>query len=355
MMKKSKDLLGLPLIRIADAKELGIIGGFVINPQQQSVDFLLLEQVEGEDLKGIPFGMIEGMGDFAVTVADDNQLINIMKVGLLKELIERKIQILGSKLISRKGMYLGEITECSIHEENGRILGLFYKSKEGEETSIQAEDILTIGEKVVIIKDTPKEEPRPEREVPREEKKDVVEELYLEEEKDQEEEKVLEEEEKIQEVVVEEEREIEEQVEEKEGKEERIKENLNKVIDGTEDTKEKVQEILRERGADVKEERVIIDKEEDSKKEESPAMDLKKPQETKRETTPRVEKPSDPARSIIERKRKELVGKTLIKDIKTDDGKMVARADTVITDEIYDKVQTMGYEVFIELATSVKD
>lgn len=338
-MKKSKDLLGLPLIRIADAKELGTIGGFVINPQQKSVDFLLLEKVEGEDLKGIPFGMIEGMGDFAVTVADDNHLINIMKVGLIRDLLEKKVELVGSKLISRKGMYLGEITECAIHEENGQILVLFFIDRAGEEASIQAEDILTIGERVVIMKDALVEEESPWREVTKEEKEDVIKALYEEEVVDEEEEQ--------------------EELEEEEVIEEEVEEQVKERVEAFGDTRREAQEVFDLEESKAPKEEVtreeVTREAEKGAKEEKPSMETEQPEVSSLETTTKIDRPSDPALSIIERKRKELVGKRLMKDIKTEDGQMVARADTVITDAIYDKVQGLGYEVFIELATSVKD
>lgn len=286
---KSKELLGLPLISIADAREVGTIGGLVINPQQKSVDLLLLEKKEGEDLQGIPFCLIEGVGDFAVTVTDSNLIINIMKIGLLKDLVEKEIRLVGSRLITNKGKYLGQVTECSLNAENGMLTELFYQEEEGEgELSIQAQEIVTIGQDVVIVsasKSSSTSKPQPKgRQFSSKERQEILQALTPSKEKEKPEKK-------------------EEEVPPPPVKEKPKKEYLER---------------------------------------EKP---ISSPQE----------EISDPAQSIIERKRDELVGKTLIKDIKTEEGQIIARADTVITHDIYNQIQGLGYEVFIEMATSVKD
>lgn len=302
-MIKSKDLLGLPLISIADAKEVGAIGGFIFNPEQKSVDFLLLEKKEGEDIKGIPYGMIEGVGDFAVTVTDSNLIINIMKVGLLKKLVEKEIRLMGSRLITNKGKYLGQVTEYSIDTETGVLGKLFYAEQTGKEESIEAQEIITIGQDVVIVSTPSTETRKKTREISSGEREEILRALSPQRERKEE---------------------VKVEKEEKEKKEEK-----------------------RETGQIVEEKTPPAPVEEEAQE--------SKEKERVVPVSPPKEETSDPAKSIIERKRNELVGKTLIKDIKTDEGRVIARADTVITNDIYNQIQELGYEVFIEMATSVKD
>ncbi len=55
-MKASAQIIGLPIISIADGMQIGAVKSFVINPDKGSIDFLTVEQEDVQlSLKAIPF------------------------------------------------------------------------------------------------------------------------------------------------------------------------------------------------------------------------------------------------------------------------------------------------------------
>ncbi len=277
---RSKDLIGLPLISIATADELGTVGEIVVNPGQKVVEFLLLERKENDEYTGIPFSQIKGIGDYAVTVKNKNVMIDVMKVGLLKEMIERDINLIGARIISDQGKLLGQVTEYSLELESGKLKDLYFENQDKKEATIEADSVVTIGKERIIVSEQ-------EKEVTVQKKTQPSSNIKTEKE------------------------EIQEKMQEK---------KLNKEQDTT--RKKEKKEADAEGGG-------VLGA---SKKEEE-----------------------DPAKAIISRKKQELLGKTLLKDIKTGDGRIVARKNEKITEELYSRVENLGYEVFIELATSVKE
>ena len=105
-MKKSKEIIGAPVISISEGIQIGSVKGLVVNPQQKNVEFLLLDELqEGKELKGLSFRSAEGVGEFAVTVQNSNVIVDLMKISLLKELVQKGIQVLGTKVVTRKGKF----------------------------------------------------------------------------------------------------------------------------------------------------------------------------------------------------------------------------------------------------------
>lgn len=55
-MKTSAQIIGLPIISIADGGQIGTVKLLIINPEKGSVDFLTIEQEDvAFGLKAIPF------------------------------------------------------------------------------------------------------------------------------------------------------------------------------------------------------------------------------------------------------------------------------------------------------------
>ena len=76
-MKKSKEIIGAPVISISEGIQIGSVKGLVVNPQQKNVEFLLLDELqEGKELKGLSFRSAEG-NEFAVTVQNSNVIVDL--------------------------------------------------------------------------------------------------------------------------------------------------------------------------------------------------------------------------------------------------------------------------------------
>ncbi len=151
-MKRSKEIIGVPVISISAGIQVGVVKGLVINPQQKTVEFLLLNEEENsKGMKGIPFRYAEGVGEYAVTVENESVMMEISRIGILQELQEKNINIIGTKVITRKGKYLGDASEYSIDIETGILKEIYYQADDENEYKIPVEKVITLGTEVLVV------------------------------------------------------------------------------------------------------------------------------------------------------------------------------------------------------------
>jgi uncharacterized protein YrrD len=281
MMKKSKEIIGSPVISIADGVQIGTIKGLIVNPQQKSVELLLLDEKSGgPELKGIPFRSAEAVGDFAVTIEDKGVLIDMMKVGILQELIETGVDVIGTKVITKKGKYLGDVNEYAVDTVTGKFAEFYYMSEGKAEKTIMVENVITIGKEVLV----------------------VGEEAGV----------------------------VTENIGENQSGSEKMKENFR-----SQDKELSGKENISAAGT--------------TEQGESPGGNVKT------SFTSEMKSSLDPAGIFVQRQRQSLIGKTLIKDIKLDSGEIIARENTVVTEELFNKIYEIGAQKLMELAVSVKE
>lgn len=275
MKKRSQEIIDSQVISISDGVQVGTIKGFLINPRQKAVDFLLLNE-GGEELKGIPFRLADGVGEYAITIQDKGAVVNMSRIGVLQEVIDQGINITGTKIISNKGRYLGEAVEFVIDTFNGELNEIIYKGENGAENSIDSQAIITLGPEVLVADDNAISSPVAQSSV------------------------------------------------ENEGAEGNFRQG-DEGLSLTEDVEEQGQTVSAEVEAE--------------------------------EST--VERPSegdlDPTEIFVQRQRQNLIGKTLVKDFKTDDGEVLARENEVVTEELFNHVYQIGTQKLVELATSVRE
>ncbi|WP_429845054.1 PRC-barrel domain-containing protein [Brevibacillus sp. FIR094] len=152
-MKLSKEILGKPIISIFAGKEIGKVKNFVINPEQRSIEFIIVQNDQWDfGIKAIPFKLVEGLGDYAVTIDSENAVIDLADIPIANELLGKNIQIKGTRIISRKGHHLGQITEYYFNPETGKILGCLLDTPDSP--SVLPEDVvITFGKDITVISD----------------------------------------------------------------------------------------------------------------------------------------------------------------------------------------------------------
>lgn len=150
-MKISTQLKGLPIISISNGQQEGNVQSLIINPEKGFVDFLALEQEEWqESIQAIPFKKVIGVGEYAVTIESVNSIIDLTQIPIASELASKKINIIDTNVITRKGELVGNVTEYQINEETGEIIGLILK---GQESVISSEYVITYGKDIIIVKE----------------------------------------------------------------------------------------------------------------------------------------------------------------------------------------------------------
>ncbi len=154
-MKKSENLLGLSVISIEDGKEIGGVGDLVINPAKGKVDYLIVNCGSRYlGFKVLPFKLIEGIGEFAVTVLSSSSVTEFADQPEISELLEKNIRVKGTKVLTKKGMLIGTVSEFFIDDNNeGKITGCEVTpvSKSEQTGIIPAGDIVTFGKDVLIV------------------------------------------------------------------------------------------------------------------------------------------------------------------------------------------------------------
>ncbi|ASS98684.1 MULTISPECIES: PRC-barrel domain-containing protein [Geobacillus] len=156
-MKTSAQIMGLPIISIADGAQIGAVKSFVINPDKGSIDFFTIEQEDVQlSLKAIPFKKVIGIGEFAVTVANVHDVIDLAEIPIANQLVNKQIRIKNTKAITRKGQLLGEVYEFFLNEETGDIVGIALRLENGEAV-LPADQVLTYGKDIVIVSDDAKD------------------------------------------------------------------------------------------------------------------------------------------------------------------------------------------------------
>lgn len=157
-MKKSTDILGLPVISIMEGKELGNVKGLVINPLGGIVTALVGDDIKWYlEAKLLPFSAITGIGEYAVTIEDSNAVASISTAPEFEKLLSANIKVIGTKVLTKSGRIHGKVTEILI-DDAGQITACEIEDVAGQAAEIPAQRILTYGKDVLIIKETADEQ-----------------------------------------------------------------------------------------------------------------------------------------------------------------------------------------------------
>lgn len=152
-MKSSSQITGLPIISISDGIEVGKVKSLVINPEKGSIDFLTIDNEDWQvSIKAIPFKKVVGIGEYAVTVESENAIIDLNEIPITNQLVNKKIKISNTKVMTRKGELLGTVMEYFVDENTGSILGMELEIA-GKQVALHAEYVLTFGKDIIIVKE----------------------------------------------------------------------------------------------------------------------------------------------------------------------------------------------------------
>ena len=152
-MKKSVDIIGLPVVDISEGIEIGTVTKLVINPTEGSVAAVVID--DGKWYLGaklLPFADIAGLGESAITIISSNVVLTIENAPALEQLLSTDVAIIGTKVLTKTGRIQGTVKEISI-DIIGKIIACEIEELTGEINTIPAERILTFGKKVLIIAD----------------------------------------------------------------------------------------------------------------------------------------------------------------------------------------------------------
>ncbi len=164
-MKKSQEIIGLPVFSILDGKKIGQVKDLVINPEEGKLDFILVSN--GSWYVGarvLPYKAVMGIGEHAVTTESENLLSNIGDTSSASNLLQRNIVIKGNRVLTDKGNLIGVVSEYEVDEISGKIVRLEYKTAVDESKTdiVEAADVLTYGADVIVVRENQDSSPDPD-------------------------------------------------------------------------------------------------------------------------------------------------------------------------------------------------
>ena len=182
-MKKSADILSLPIISITEGRELGMSKTLVIDAKNGMIAAITIEDEEWyRGVKLIPYASIIAIGDDAITILHSDKILKLSQVGDYEAMLDENIKILGTKAITKTGTIQGKVCEIFVGD-NGRIEKCEIRKNDGSVTEVLADNISIFGKQVTVIdpdgvkKTSPVVQPIPEvkpAEIPVEKPVEVV-------------------------------------------------------------------------------------------------------------------------------------------------------------------------------------
>ncbi|NLD50793.1 MAG: hypothetical protein GX660_26935 [Clostridiaceae bacterium] len=156
-MKKTQEILGLPIISISDGLEVGRVKNIIINAREGSADYVVVDSgIQILGAKIIPTEKVLGIGEYALTIENEEAINDLSKIPAAIDLLQQNIQVKGTKVLTQKGRLMGEIGDIFVDEdENCMIVGLEYIADITQKKIriIPRESVLTFGKNLVIVKE----------------------------------------------------------------------------------------------------------------------------------------------------------------------------------------------------------
>lgn len=155
-MRKSKQIVGMPVFSLEDGQQTGTVKDLVINPQRKQVIALAIAQKGWlKELKYIPYGKIRSIGEDAITVDRGTTLEKGASLPEIVKLVQEKIEVTGNKLITENGTILGLVDDYLIDLLTGEIVGLefgdnFINSIIKGRAYLDITHVRTIGKEVIV-------------------------------------------------------------------------------------------------------------------------------------------------------------------------------------------------------------
>ena len=150
-MKKSVDILGLPVISITEGRELGMSKTLLIDAPNRVVAAITIEDEDWyRGVKLIPYDNVIAVGEDAVTINNSENILTLDAAGDFETLLDDNIRVIGTKAITRSGVIQGNISEIFIGED-GSIEKCEIMAPEGATSEVTADQVSIFGKQVTVI------------------------------------------------------------------------------------------------------------------------------------------------------------------------------------------------------------
>ena len=150
-MKKSAEILGLPIISITEGRELGVSKTLLIDAKNGKVAAITIEDDDWyRGVKLIPYESVIAIGEDAVTITHSENILNLEEAGDYERLLVENIRVIGTKAITKKGRIQGKVTEVIIGD-GGKIERCEITAPDGSINEVDAAQISIFGKQVTVV------------------------------------------------------------------------------------------------------------------------------------------------------------------------------------------------------------
>ena len=179
-MKKSVEILGLPIISITEGRELGMSKTLLIDAKNGAVAAITIEDEDWyRGVKLLPYESVIAIGHDAVTITNSENILTLEDAGDYESMLDANVRIIGTKAITKSGTIQGNVTEIFVGDD-GHVEKCEISAADGTTAEIAADQISIFGKQVTVIESetekktksvTPAAKPEPKKEDPKAETK----------------------------------------------------------------------------------------------------------------------------------------------------------------------------------------
>jgi len=156
-MKKSQQIIGLPIISISDGNEVGKVKNIIINSEKGSIDYFVVDSgIQALSTRVIPTTNVLGIGEYAMTILNPDAISDISKIPVAIELLQKNITVKETKVLTKKGSLIGETGDIFVDVDNGcLIVGIEYIADitQKKVRLIPRSSVITYGKTLLVVED----------------------------------------------------------------------------------------------------------------------------------------------------------------------------------------------------------
>ena len=150
-MKKSIEIIGLPVISITEGRELGMSKTLLIDAKNGTIAAITIEDEDWyRGVKLLPYSSVIAIGEDAVTVTNSENILTLEDAGDYEAMMDANIKIIGTKAITKSGTIQGKVVEIYVGD-NGKIEKCEIEGRDGSLSEISSEQISIFGKQVTVI------------------------------------------------------------------------------------------------------------------------------------------------------------------------------------------------------------
>ena len=157
-MARYEFIKGLPVITMAEGKQIGKIDDLVIDPERKAVGWLRLRSggmgMLGGERLWVSTAAIHGVGDDAVTINAEADARTPADAPEAVALVKAKRGVIGSKVLTENGEHVGEVRDYEFDPITFALTSLSVPpamNTVGEIRTIAGDKVLTIGEDMIVV------------------------------------------------------------------------------------------------------------------------------------------------------------------------------------------------------------